>query len=198
MKMSKSERTKVIIIEKTAPIFNKKGYAGTTMSDILLATGLSKGCVYGNFQNKDEVALAAFDYNYSLVEAHMKQRIFEKESAIDRLLVYPRAYRNYRQYPYMEAGCPILNTATEVDDTHPALRARALKALESWRQGLENQINRGIARGEIDRHTNASEFALIMISLIEGAFMQAKLSDRSESMQVTMDFLERLILDLRE
>ena len=58
---SKSSRTKQFIIEKTAPVFNAKGYAGTSINDLMIATGLTKGNIYGNFENKDEVALAAFD-----------------------------------------------------------------------------------------------------------------------------------------
>ena len=52
---SKAEETKKFIVEKAAPIFNKKGFAATSMNDILDVTGLSKGCVYGNFENKDEI-----------------------------------------------------------------------------------------------------------------------------------------------
>jgi TetR/AcrR family transcriptional repressor of nem operon len=40
--LSKSERTKQFIIEKTAPVFNKKGFAGTSISDLTDATGLTK------------------------------------------------------------------------------------------------------------------------------------------------------------
>ena len=61
--MNKAERTRQYIIEKTAPIFNKKGYAGTSLSDMTGATGLTKGSIYGNFNDKDEVALAAFDHS---------------------------------------------------------------------------------------------------------------------------------------
>lgn len=50
--MSKAERTKQFIIEKTAPIFNAKGYMGTSMNDIMNATGLTKGSIYGNFETK--------------------------------------------------------------------------------------------------------------------------------------------------
>ena len=59
--MSKAEKTRQFIIEKTAPIFNKKGFAGTSLSDMTEATGLTKGSIYGNFADKDEVAMAAFD-----------------------------------------------------------------------------------------------------------------------------------------
>ena len=44
--MGKSEQTKAFIIEKTAPLFNSKGYAGTSISDITGATNLTRGSVY--------------------------------------------------------------------------------------------------------------------------------------------------------
>ncbi|MBL7756118.1 MAG: TetR family transcriptional regulator, partial [Chitinophagaceae bacterium] len=47
----KAERTRQHIIEKAAPFFNKKGYADTSLSDITAATGLTKGAIYGNFEN---------------------------------------------------------------------------------------------------------------------------------------------------
>ncbi len=49
---TKSDRTKQFILEKVAPVFNKNGYFGTSMSDITEATGLTKGAIYGNFKNK--------------------------------------------------------------------------------------------------------------------------------------------------
>jgi len=197
MKMSKSENTKQFIIEKTALVFNTKGYAGTSMNDIMNATGLSKGCIYGNFENKDEVALAAFDYNHSKVNEHMKARILATDKSIERLLVYPDTYKNYLKYPYLVAGCPILNTSTEADDTHPQLRERAEKALDFWKTSLENQIKRGILRKEIKDDTDPTEVAVVMISMIEGAFMQAKVTNRTKELKIAMLFLEKMILALK-
>lgn len=195
--MSKSAYTKQFIIAQTAPVFNTKGYAGTSMNDIMSITGLSKGCIYGNFENKDEVALAAFDYNHNKVNEHIKSRIVATDHAIERLLVYPHTYRNYFRYSFLQAGCPILNTSTEADDTHPQLRARAVKALEFWKTSLENQIKRGIARKEIKATADPAEIAVIMISIIEGAFMQAKLTNKTKAMNIAMNYLEKIIMDLK-
>jgi AcrR family transcriptional regulator len=52
--LSKAGRTRQFIIETTAPIFNTKGYEGTSMSTLTEATGLTKGSIYGNFENKEE------------------------------------------------------------------------------------------------------------------------------------------------
>src|SRR5690606_10495523 len=184
------------IVEKTAPVFNTKGYAGTSLNDIMSVTGLSKGCIYGNFENKDDVAVAAFDYNFQKVTEHMRTRILATENSIERLLVYPNTYRNYFRYPYLLAGCPILNTATEADDTHPELRKRAVQALEFWKTSIENQVKRGIARNEMKPETDPEEVAVLMISIIEGAFMQAKVTGRIHELKIAMDFLEKFIKNL--
>ena len=68
---TKAERTTAFIIETVAPIFNKHGYIGTSMSDLTEATGLTKGALYGNFENKEALALAAFEYNsVQLLKGH--------------------------------------------------------------------------------------------------------------------------------
>lgn len=196
--LSKSERTKQFIIEQTAPVFNEKGYAGTSLSHLTAVTGLTKGSIYGNFENKDEVALAAFDYNFNRITEYIKQRILATDSSIERLLVYPKVYRDFLIIPFLKPGCPILNTSTEADDTHPKLRDRASNALEFWKKSIENQIKRGIKRGEIKADTKPTEVAVILMSLIEGAVMQAKVTGKPTDLRITMNYLEKLILELKE
>ncbi|HLN95082.1 MAG TPA: TetR/AcrR family transcriptional regulator [Flavobacterium sp.] len=194
---SKAERTRQFIVEKTAPVFNAKGYAGTSLSDLTEATGLTKGSIYGNFNNKDEVALAAFDYNFERVTAYIRERLLRSENAVERLLVYPQVYRDFLTIPFLKAGCPILNTATEADDTHPMLRDRAAKALDFWRTSVENQLKRGVARGEIRADCDPAEAAVVLTSIIEGAVMQAKTTGRPTELWIAMKFLTRYIEGLR-
>ena len=195
--LSKAARTRQFIIEKTATVFNEKGYAGTSLNDLTEVTGLTKGSIYGNFENKDEVALAAFDYNHNRVNEYIKAKILATENSIGRLLVYPDVYRNYMKVPFLRPGCPILNTATEADDTHPLLKEKATAALAFWKKAIENQVKRGIERKEIKAGTDATEIAVIMISLIEGAFMQAKVTGRSAELKIAMDYLEKIIKHIK-
>ena len=58
--MVRSEKTRQLIIEKTASIFNKKGYTGTYLSDLTNATGLTKGSIYGNFKDKKRGSFRSF------------------------------------------------------------------------------------------------------------------------------------------
>lgn len=193
---SKADRTRKFIIEKAAPVFNTKGFAGTSILDIADAAGVTKGSIYGNFRDKDEVALEAFDYNFGRVTAYMKSRILASENAIERLLAYPRVYRDFLKIPFLKPGCPILNTSTEADDTHPGLRQKAANALNFWKHAVENQVKRGIERKEIKANVNPAAFAVVLCSLIEGAVMQAKVSGKSADLGVAMDFLEKMIRDM--
>lgn len=194
---SKSERTRQFIIEQTASIFNAKGYAGTSLSDLTEATGLTKGSIYGNFDNKDDVAIAAFVYNFGRVTAYLKEKMAAHENAVDRLLIYPKVYSDFLKIPFLKAGCPLLNTAIEADDTHPRLREHAIQALHFWKTSIENQIKRGIKRKEIREDVVPSEMAVVIMSIIEGAIMQAKLTGRPTDLKVAMRYLEKIITEIK-
>ncbi len=185
--MSKAENTKAFIIEKTAPLFNKKGYAGTSMSDLTEATGLTKGALYGNFKNKDEIALAAFDFNTRFVRNLMQLNTAAEPSAIKRLLMIPDYYQNCFKDLAGRGGCPILNTAVEADDNHPALKKKVNAAILSWKKNLEVTIQQGIDSTEIKAGINPASYAALFISLFEGGIMLSKstgdLSFINESVQ---------------
>lgn len=195
--MSKAERTRNFIIEKAAPLFNEKGYAGTSLNDMIAATGLTKGSIYGNFTNKDEVALAAFDHNFGKISAYIKEAIAAREGYINKLLVYPDTYRHFLSIPFLKAGCPVLNTATEADDTHPELKAKAAEALKLWRNSVEGLIKRGKQLGEIKTDVEPAIFASVLMSLVEGAVMQCKVTNSTTVLHHSMDYLTQLIRDLK-
>lgn len=194
--MTKAEQTRAFIIEKTAPIFNTKGYEGTSMSDITNATGLTKGSIYGNFVNKDEVALAVFDYNWRKIETIMRSEMAKYQTAKDKLLVYVYVYDNFLNHPFPEGGCPILNTATESDDTHPALKKKAADALISWKNKTVQLIEKGIAAKEFNKKTNAAETALTIIAIIEGAIMITKLTGKINYRKTIMQAIKTIISNL--
>jgi AcrR family transcriptional regulator len=66
--MSKAQETKTRIIAQAATLFNQQGYTGTSVSDLMRATGLQKGGIYNHFHSKDELALEAFDFAVNCVQ----------------------------------------------------------------------------------------------------------------------------------
>jgi TetR/AcrR family transcriptional repressor of nem operon len=169
--MSKAEKTRQFIIEKTAPIFNQKGYASTSLSDMTDATGLTKGSIYGNFADKDEVALACFDHNHKTVRETITKEMALRTSFRDKLRVYVDVYSGRGKFNLVPGGCPILNTAIEAADTHPALKTKAAEAIETWKNKIATLIEAGKANREFKPATDAEQAALSIIALLEGSIM---------------------------
>jgi len=191
--MTKAEKTKAFIIEKTAPIFNKKGFAGTSLNDMTAATGLTKGSIYGNFANKDEVALAVFDYNLKKLTDIINSDLSQQKGARNKLLVYAEQYEKFLHPPFTEGGCPVLNTAVEADDTHAGLRTKATEAILSWKKTIVQIIEQGIKNKEFKPDTNAEQIAFTMIAMTEGSMMIAKLLDNKQYVTMVLQSMRKMI-----
>jgi TetR/AcrR family transcriptional repressor of nem operon len=194
--LSKAERTRQFIIETTAPIFNMKGYEGTSLSDLTEATGLTKGSIYGNFGNKEEVALACFDHNLGRVSHTIAERIAQAPTFFDKLMVYVQVYNSYSAMPFPKGGCPILNTAIEADDTNPLLKEKAANAILKWKKNIISLIQSGIQAGEFRKDTDATQTALAVIALIEGGIMIAKVTAQPGNLDKVLKTVEMLLTQL--
>ncbi len=65
--MEKGERTRRVIVERAAALFNTRGYFGSSMNELVRETDLEKGGLYNHFSSKEELACAAFDYSTVLM-----------------------------------------------------------------------------------------------------------------------------------
>jgi AcrR family transcriptional regulator len=194
--MSKAAQTRAYIIEKTATVFNKKGYAGTSLTDLTAATGLTKGSIYGNFANKDEVALAVFDYNLKKVENIISVEMAKQKTAKAQLLVYANVYARFLKLPATEGGCPIQNTATEADDTHPALKEKAKSAILSWKNKIVKLVEKGRQNKEFTASFDPEQVALTVIATIEGGIMITGITGKLNYMRLVIQSVEKMIEEL--
>lgn len=189
--LSKSDRTKQFIVEKSAPIFNTKGYAATSMTDILKATGLTKGGIYGNFNSKDDIAVEAFDYSYTKIKEALLYSIKQEKTAAGKLVSILKFYHNFTITPAVEGGCPVLNTAIDADDNIPFMKQRAALALNEMLGSLTYIIQKGIDSAEFKLTINAAHEALLFYATIEGGIMMSKLTDKP-------DVLNNILKNLKE
>ncbi len=187
--MSKGAQTHHMIVERAAHVFSRQGYFGSSLSDLMKETGLEKGGIYNHFRSKDELALEAFDYSIMLTWSYVERELTGKTRALDRLHAMLVGYRRLIEELPLPGGCPLLNTAIEADDTHPALRERAQQAMTNWRTWIRRNVARGIAAGEIRPETDGDLLATLIISTIEGAAMMSKLYGDSTYIQRAVDFL---------
>ena len=191
--LSKAERTRQFIIEQAAPIFNRKGFAGTSMSDILEATGLAKGGLYGNFDSKEEIAREAFRYSFEKSYNEIVKAVVKKHSPLEKLIAVCEYHKDYTKKSPVEGGCPILNFSIEVDDTMPRLKKDVKLAVERMLDDLYRIIEKGKRLGEIRKDVNSERYAAVIYGLIEGGIFMAKALDDSRKLNQSLEYLKGMI-----
>src|SRR5690606_39591748 len=72
--MRNPEYTKKRILQRSAVLFNTRGYQATSVSDITDATGFTKGAIYRHFKNKEELVRQSL--------ATMAEAMYEKMRAV--------------------------------------------------------------------------------------------------------------------
>ncbi|WP_428330886.1 TetR/AcrR family transcriptional regulator [Mucilaginibacter sp.] len=187
--MTKAEKTRQFIIEKAAPIFNKKGIAGTSMSDIMEATKLAKGGLYGNFESKEEICVEAFNYLSQSLSNNISKSMEGKITAKDKLFALLDFY-NGRLLEKDNGGCPILNFGTEADDTNPLIKQKVNEAINRFQARIANLVKLGHENGEFPETFDADKFAVKMFSMIEGAILVSKVKNSRSHMEMVIDMLK--------
>ncbi|KRF31694.1 TetR/AcrR family transcriptional regulator [Paenibacillus sp. Soil787] len=178
--MRKGQITKEHIIRESAGLFNTKGYTGASLSEIIDRCGIRKGGIYNHFENKDEIAFAAFDYSFSQILVLLSKALGNASNSKEKLLAICEVYIDIIESDTLEGGCPILNTAIESDDGHPLLKERAQQAMTIFIEKLTMLIAEGIKNKEFKKDIDPEEVCSYIIAVVEGGVMLSKLFDDSK------------------
>ena len=166
--------TEQYILEKVSDLINRKGYQGTSLSDLEKATGLTKGSIYANFKDKEELALKVFEFNYKKLKQDLLEYIDKKPTSREKLIACADFYIQYFPLMKSKGGCAIQNALVEADDTNPALFELAKRALSTWKDSTQHILEEGIRNKEFRSDLNTHDYAAYFLALIEGAILVAK------------------------
>ncbi|QES90148.1 TetR/AcrR family transcriptional regulator [Rhizosphaericola mali] len=194
--MVRSEKTRQLIIEKTASIFNKKGYTGTYLSDLTNATGLTKGSIYGNFKDKNEVAVEAFKFNYKFQSERIIGKINQLDNAVEKMIAFLGHYKTEFKPIFENGGCAILNTSVDADDGNELLKKEVTRSIKNWRETIISILKEGMSKGEF-KNIDVEAFSYKIIALIEGSILLAKTLDKPDILLQNIDYLQSEIRELK-
>lgn len=188
--MTKAEKTRQFIIEQSAAIVNKKGVAGTSISDVMEVTRLAKGGIYGNFESKEEICVEVFNYLSNRVKKDLESVVASKVTAREKLFALLDYYL-HKVAPNEVGGCPLLNFGTEADDTNQAIRDRVAKAVKASQQRIINILEQGKTNGEFHKNLDSKVFALKVFTMIEGAIFTSRVTNSNGPMKTIVDILKK-------
>jgi len=190
---TKAERTTAYIIETVAPIFNKLGYVGTSMSDLTEATGLTKGALYGNFENKEALALASFQYNRGKLLSAVEEHLNTEGTSIDKIFNLLKFYKNYDVHTVDMGGCPILNVGVDAQHNNTLLAAAAKETIKEIEGKIALVLENGVNGNQLNLPVTPLQFAKQLFTMLQGAIAMATITRDRKYLLNTVAYLEVLI-----
>ncbi len=165
---SKGIETKESVIHKALDLFSVKGYYHTSIQDILEATDLTKGGLYGHFQSKAEIWSEAYEKAVSI----WKTIVFKDTRNIDNPLekiekALDNDLRNYLGGDVFKGGCFFLNMLVELSGQSETMSRRVLDGMmgfaEVIRCWLDEAKGKNLVRPDLDTRETA-RFIVVSIS----------------------------------
>lgn len=190
---TKAALTTQFIIETAAPIFNKYGYAATSLSTLTKVTGLTKGAIYGNFENKEDLAIKCFNYNIKRIFTELMSGVDAEESAVDKLYSISSFYKQYYGYSEQFGGCPILNVGVDSNNQNTALITHVRKMIKRFHMYIADIVELGKKQGNIKPHIDAMEWSYRIDSMIQGAVFMTHTMDDNRYMVEVMQQIDDII-----
>lgn len=188
--------TEKYILDRVAPLFNRKGYVGTSLTDITDATQLTKGAIYCNFKNKEDLAVKAFQHNVEMVLGPLGTVIRDAKSAPEKLRAITQFYRSYFETVASRGGCPVLNVGIDAKYINPELYTAARQVADQLMGNLERILQRGIEFGQLRPEINVKAVASNFYAMIDGGIYLASLNDNQEHLDHVLDLADELIKQL--
>jgi AcrR family transcriptional regulator len=162
--------TRARILYATAELFQRQGYAGTGLKQVVADADAPFGSLYHHFpggkqQLAEEVIRAGGAFFQALVTG-----VIDEESTAEASVraVFEGAAQTLALTDFEDA-CPIATVALEVASTNDHLRRATAEVFEQWTVALTDRL------GDRDR-------ALAVLSALEGAFVLCRAQRTVEPM----------------
>lgn len=194
----KGLNTRKNIVEKSLHLFSVKGYYHTSVSDILAATGLTKGGLYGHFASKEEIWNAAYAEAVRIWKSIVFKGIRNRTDPLVRLETF---IENDMQYylgeDTFEGGCFFLNMLVELSGQSHSMTQQIFRGFVQLSNLLQSWLREAQQKGALREGLDIREIANFIIISLNGA-AALYISSRDDSILTqTVSQLKRYVRQLR-
>jgi TetR/AcrR family transcriptional regulator, transcriptional repressor for nem operon len=161
------------LIDAAMNLFWEKGYANTSMSDLLGAAKANSGSFYHFFSSKEELLLAVLDKYFTLLDPAMLTPAWEGvDDPIERIFALLARYRMLILATDCTYGCPIGRLALEIGPEQAEVHRLLAKNFDGWTAAVQGCLDQAADRlpADIDRE-RLSGFVL---AVMEGGVMLSR------------------------
>lgn len=145
------------------------GYAETSVDDILAATGLGKGSLYGAFGDKHTLFLRVFDdYCTAVTEAGRQALDGPDAGAYGRLRAHVLAVADATASDVCLRGCLLAKATAELAAQDPAVAARGRQTFEALEELIASCVAAAQRAGDIKADADPARLAGLLLAVLRG------------------------------
>jgi TetR/AcrR family transcriptional regulator, transcriptional repressor for nem operon len=196
--MPRTSDTRNRLIASARYLFWERGFAGTSMSDLLAHAEVNSGSFYHFFESKEALLRAVLEgYIHALRPMVVEPAFATTDDPIARIFAILAGYRERILQTECRYGCPLGRLALEIDPENRPAHSLIAQNFQGWitavRQCLEEAKNRLPADTELDA------LATYVLAVMEGGVMISRSYGAIEPFDRTVAALRehfRLLLEL--
>lgn len=193
--LSKGQVTKQKILTDAAEVFQRQGFGATSIHDLLVAAGVTKGSLYFHFPGKEAIGAEVLRREAAAFMVFLDQALTGATPAACLDHFFEQALRKHQKTGFV-GGCLFGNTALEASDTSPLYTQIVDAVFRQWAAKIEQKIDEAQQLGLIRRDVEAANLAQMVVAAIEGGIMQSRLQKSPEPMRQGLETL-RTMLELK-
>lgn len=159
-------------LEKALEVFWRKGYDGTSLSDLTEAMGINKPSLYAAFGNKEQLFLKAIEKYESRPCAFFLPAL-EKPTAYEvaeHILFGAAANMANKDQPQ---GCVVIQGALSCSEAAATVKEALINRRLESQQKLLQRFERAKADGDLPATINAQTLAQYLGTVLQGMAIQA-------------------------
>ena len=191
--MKKGADTRQRMIEATARLLRRDGYAATGWRAVVDEAGTPWGSAHHHFPGgKEQLAAEAVALGGEQVAALLEHALTncaaEGEGVAQAVRRWYSAATEHLINSGFSDGCPVATVALETAPRSPRLSKACAAAVEQWQARLDGALSEaGIAP------TRAAQLATLIVVNLEGALLVARLSRDTGPLTTAADFIAALL-----
>lgn len=177
-----------------ARLFWRKGYAATSMADVVTESGSSTGNFYNFFSGKESLLLAVVEeYEGRLLGLMAHPGADRRLQPLDRLRALLKQYRELLRMSDFQLGCPLGRLAAEVTYS-PEARRRIAQGLCALRDGIQECLEDGTDL--VSRYVDTASLSAYILAVLEGAVIQAQVEGRIDPLDASIEHMMAHLSDI--
>ena len=191
-KSSRGASTRQRIIETAAKLIYKQGVNGTSVDDVLHASGTGKSQFYHYFTSKEALVKELIGYHVAALPA-AQDALLGNLSTLSGIYAWlDQIVADYHSGAYAD-GCPIGNLANELAAQSEELRLNLQATFANWETSLTRGLRSLQTTGHLRRDLEPTELATFCVAAIEGALLLAKTEKSIGPLTATVSQIRNLL-----